>query len=178
MSRASSAGCGAAAAARCARQPSRYGNAAGRRSTSRRTEAMTCTPIFSSSSRSVATCARAQAVPRAAEPQFLQQHVGRGGEQHAQLVGEEPRATGAIEGDVEQLLDAVLDLAALAVDALVDALRLARQVGDHEARVERAARGPRAGRPRPCRPRDARGSRCRRRRRSRCRRARSGRWLR
>ena len=38
-------------------------NAAGRRRTRRRAEAMTCTSILSNSSRSVATCARARAVP-------------------------------------------------------------------------------------------------------------------
>src|SRR6266446_2954356 len=70
------------------------------------------------------------------EAQFLQQRVGRGGEQHAELVRPERRTTGAVESDVEQFLDPVLDLAARAVDALVDPARLARQVGDDEARVE------------------------------------------
>jgi len=55
------------------------------------------------------------------ETDLLQQSIGRGGEQHAQLIGEEPRTAGAIKRDVKQLLDPVLDLAALAVDPLIDA---------------------------------------------------------
>ena len=61
------------------------------------------------------------------EAQLLQQHVGRGGKQHAQLIGEEARAAGAVERDVEQFFDPILDLTTLAVDALVDPLRLARE---------------------------------------------------
>ncbi len=49
-----------------ARDESQQGNVVGSRSTRRRTEPTTCTPILSRSSRSVATCARAHAVPRAA----------------------------------------------------------------------------------------------------------------
>ena len=70
------------------------------------------------------------------EPQLLQQRVGRGGEQHEQPVGDEACATGAVKGDLEQFLDAVLGIAAPAVDALVDPLRFALEVGDHEASFE------------------------------------------
>ena len=54
------------------------------------------------------------------EPQFLQQHVGGRGQEHTELVGEEARAAGAVEGDVEELFDAVLGVAPLAVRVLVD----------------------------------------------------------
>ena len=54
---------------------------------------------------------------------LLHQNVGRRGQRHAQLVGEEPRAAGAVERQaVMQRLDAVLDLAPLAVDPLVQPL--------------------------------------------------------
>ena len=68
--------------------------------------------------------------------QLLQQHVGRGGEQDAQLVGAELGAAGAIDRDVEKFLDAVLGLTAQTVDALVDPPRLALEVGDHEASIQ------------------------------------------
>src|SRR3989454_10043848 len=46
---------------------------------------------------------------------IVQQTIGPGGEQHAQLIGEEPRTAGASKRDAKQLLDTVLELAALAV---------------------------------------------------------------
>src|SRR5438093_9567231 len=58
------------------------------------------------------------------ESQLLKEYVGGGGQLHAQLVGAELGAAGAVEGDVEQLLDAVLNLAALTIDAFVDPLGL------------------------------------------------------
>ena len=54
---------------------------------------------------------------RRAQPACLQQHVGRGGEQHAQVIGPEAPADRAVDlQTIEQLLDAVLDVAAGAVD--------------------------------------------------------------
>src|SRR5439155_24225457 len=77
-----------------------------------------------------------QAGARGGAAHLLEQHIGGGAEQHAQLIGPEPRAAGAIDLDpVMELLDPVLELAACTVDALVDPFRAARQVGDHEARV-------------------------------------------
>jgi len=71
-----------------------------------------------------------------AQPQFLHQHVGGRGEQHPELVGPEARAAGAADlQTVVQFLDAVLDLAALAVDPLVHAAGGLPQVGDDEAGV-------------------------------------------
>lgn len=101
----------------------------------RRTEAITCTPISSNSSRSVFTCARPGG-PAGGQSQLLQQHAGRGREQDAELVRGEARAAGAIEGDIEEFLDPVLGVATGAVDALVDALRLAHEVGDDKAGVQ------------------------------------------
>ena len=74
--------------------------------------------------------------PRRAQPEFLHQHIGRGGEEHAQLIG--PEATAARPTDLEpivEFLDPILDVAAGTVDPLVDeAWRLA-QIGNDKARV-------------------------------------------
>src|SRR5439155_24381773 len=73
---------------------------------------------------------------RRLETYFLHQHIGRCREQDAQLVGPEARAAGAtdLQSDLE-LLDAVLGLAALAVDPLVESAWRAGQFRDDEARV-------------------------------------------
>jgi hypothetical protein len=60
----------------------------------RRAETTTRAPSFSSRSRSVQTWARAQWVPAARKAQLLHQHVGRGGQQHSELVGPEAAAAG------------------------------------------------------------------------------------
>src|ERR1019366_356226 len=70
-----------------------------------------------------------------AQTQLLHQHVGGGGQQHAELVGPEITATGAVDLKSVQFLDPVLDLAALAVDFFVEPLRSLCHVGDDEARV-------------------------------------------
>ena len=58
---------------------------------------------------------------RGAQSQFLHQDVGGGGHQDPQLVGPEAATAGAVDlQTVEQFLDAVLDVAAGAVDPLVD----------------------------------------------------------
>src|SRR5205814_2726275 len=59
-----------------------------------------------------------------------------GSQQSPKLVGEKVRAAGAINlHTVVQLLYAVLDISAVAVDLLVQMARGSLQVGDHEARV-------------------------------------------
>ena len=66
--------------------------------------------------------------------QHLHQHIGGSGEQDTKLVGPESRATGTVDLQaVMQLLDAVLDLATLAIDVLVEVLGARAQVGDHKA---------------------------------------------
>ena len=100
--------------------------------------------------------------PRRAQPEFLHQHRGRGGEEDAQLI--RPEATAAGPTDLEpvvQLFDPILDVTAGTVDPLVNEPRRLPQIGDDEARVvlrraagelddlgfdDHAARlGPRAG---------------------------------
>ena len=50
---------------------------------------------------------------RRAQAEFLHQHVGGGGEEHAQLIGPEATAARAVDLQaIEQFLDAVLDVAA------------------------------------------------------------------
>src|ERR1700730_4853397 len=58
---------------------------------------------------------------RGPQPQFLHQDVRGGGEEHAQLIRPEPTATGAADLESRvQFLDSVFDVAAGAVDLLVD----------------------------------------------------------
>ncbi len=72
---------------------------------------------------------------RGPQAQLLHQHVSGGGQQHPELVGPEIAATGAVDLQVVQFLDPVLDFAALAVNLFVDPLRTLLQVGDDEARI-------------------------------------------
>ena len=61
---------------------------------------------------------------RRAQPEFLHEHVGGGGEQHAQLIGPEATAARAVDLQaINQLLDAVLDVAAGAVDPFIEEAR-------------------------------------------------------
>ena len=97
---------------------------------------------------------------RGAQAEFLHEHVGGGRQEDAQLVRPELAAARTVDlQTVEQLLDAVLDIAAGTVDFLVDKARRLAQIGDDEARVRgpreaaakektprRAARGRRAAR--------------------------------
>ena len=70
---------------------------------------------------------------RGPAPQLLEQHVRRQGQQHAELVGQEPLATRAVQlQPVMQFLQPVLHIAPPAVE-LVDRLRGVGQVGHHEA---------------------------------------------
>src|ERR1039457_2750311 len=56
------------------------------------------------------------------QAQLLHQDICGGGEQDAELVGPEAGATGAVDLKVVQFLDAVFDVAALAVELFVNPL--------------------------------------------------------
>ena len=74
--------------------------------------------------------------PRRPQPQFLHQDVGRRRHQYPELVGQELRATGAVDLQaLVQFLNAIFDFAPLAINLLVNPARALLQVGDQEARV-------------------------------------------
>ena len=82
-----------------------------------------------------------------AELQLLKQDERRGRQRDAQLIGPEARATGAPEGEREfQFLEAILTVAAGAIDVGVDPLGRLPQIGDDKARIiaRFAARVPHA----------------------------------
>src|SRR5258708_18795711 len=64
------------------------------------------------------------------QAQLLHQYIGSSGEQNAELVGPEAGATGAVDFEVVQFLDAVFYVTALAVDMFVNPLRTLFHVGD------------------------------------------------
>ena len=73
---------------------------------------------------------------RRAQPEFLHQHVGGGGEEHAQLIGPKATATRAVDLQaIEQLLDPIVDVAAGAGDPFIEEARRLAQIGHDEARV-------------------------------------------
>ncbi len=79
---------------------------------------------------------RAEGGARGAQAQFLVEHVARGGQQSAQLVGEEAAATGAVDFQtMMQLFDPVFDVTPGAVDRLVQMPGRVFQVRHHEAQV-------------------------------------------
>ena len=93
------------------------GNDAGKCSTMRRTDRSIHTATLSSRSRSVVTCAVAQAVPGGVSPQRLHQDVGRQREQEPELIAAKARAAQPVQGHAGlELLDPVLDVPARAVD--------------------------------------------------------------
>ena len=74
--------------------------------------------------------------PVGVQLQLLAEHEGRGRQRDAQLVGPEPRATGTPEGEgVLQFLQAILTVAARAIDVGVDPLGCLAQIRDGKARV-------------------------------------------
>jgi hypothetical protein len=81
------------------------------------------------------TWARAQAVPAAPQAQLLHQDIGGVGQQDTELVGPETGATGAVDLEVVQFLDAILNITALAVDLFVNPLRTLFHVGDDKTRI-------------------------------------------
>ena len=69
------------------------------------------------------------------QPQFLHEHVGRRGEEHAQLIGPETTAAGAPKlKPVVEFFDPILNVAARAVDALIEKAGRLPQIRDDEAR--------------------------------------------
>ena len=112
----------------------------------RRTLMRTRAPIFSSFSRIVPQLARANWVcARPMRRSAHEQHIGERGKPQPQLVGPHGRGRGAVGEQIElALLDAVLHLAARAIDLLVEVPGLElleRQRGDHKAWIGFAA-GP------------------------------------
>ena len=68
--------------------------------------------------------------------QVFDEHVGGGGQQQPELIGQELVTTGAVGKEPELLfLDAILHLAARGVPSVVDSLRPILEIGHHEARV-------------------------------------------
>ena len=123
------------ASAMC-RHASRCGVERGRCRTTRRTERTTWTPSFSSRSRSHVTWLRAHAVRAARNRSSLHEHVGRGGQEDAQLVRREQTAARAVDlQPIEQFLDPILDVPASTVDLLIDEARRLPQIRHHEPRV-------------------------------------------
>ena len=112
-------------------------------SLTRRTLMRTRAPIFSSARRMRAAGGLGElGVGEADAAQRAEQHIGHGGEPQPQLVGAHGGGRGAVGEQIElALLDAVLHLAAGAVDVLVEAAGVdlgGPQRGDDEARVGRA----------------------------------------
>ena len=123
------------ASAMC-RHASRCGVERGRCRTTRRTERTTWTPSFSSRSRSHVTLAAGTRSTRRPQSQFLHEHVGRGGQEDAQLVRREQTAARAVDlQPIEQFLDPILDVPASTVDLLIDEARRLPQIRHHEPRV-------------------------------------------
>src|SRR3569833_2669418 len=71
-----------------------------------------------------------------AQAQLQHQHISGGGQQHAQLVGHESRATRAVDlQSVVQLFNPVLHLTASTVDLLIQLAWPAGEVGDDKTRI-------------------------------------------
>src|SRR5207247_7509526 len=68
--------------------------------------------------------------PGSPQSQLLHQDVGSGGEQNPELVGPEAGATGAVDLEVVQFLNAIFDITTLAVHMLVNPLWTLFHVGD------------------------------------------------
>ncbi len=103
----------------------------------RRVLRVTTAASLSSLMRMVSTCAHASSVPAKASARLaLDEHIAQGREQHAQLVALEMVAARTRGKQTHLgLLDAVLGLATLAVQIVVQRLRLSCQVGHHVARI-------------------------------------------
>jgi hypothetical protein len=70
------------------------------------------------------------------DPQLLHQDICSGRHENAELIGQEARATGAIDLQIAlQLLDPVFNLTSLAVDVSIDPPRTLAKVGYNEAGV-------------------------------------------
>ena len=150
--------------------------AVGRCRTTRRTEPTTCAPNLREPVAQPRHLGAGTGGARRAQPEFLHQHVGGGGEEHAQLIGPEATAARAVDLQaIEQLLDPIFDVAAGAVDPFIEEARRLAQIGHDEARVvarlavaepddlgldhDAAVRGPTRGPDSGCRRRPARSGR-------------------
>lgn len=90
-------------------------------------------PILRKCSRKVSTCAVLNGCPGKMLPEKPEQAVGKGMQQQAELIGEKAMATQPVRRKtVLQLLDPILHLAAMGIDAVIQHLGIARQVGDHK----------------------------------------------
>src|SRR5712664_362509 len=69
------------------------------------------------------------------QAQLLHRDIGSGGQQDTELVGPEAGATGAVDLEVVQFLDAILDVAPLTVDPFVNPLRTLFHVGDDKTGI-------------------------------------------
>ncbi len=79
--------------------------------------------------------------PLGAPPQFLEQHVRRGGEQHPKLIGPELRTTCPPQRQpIVQFLEPVLHVAALTIDG-IDRRRGLTQTGHDEAGIAVGCQG-------------------------------------
>src|ERR1039458_2955864 len=102
----------------------------------RRTELSTQTPSLSQPLTQCAHLSARTLTTSGTQAQLLHQHIGGGGEQHAQLVGEEVRTAGAVDlQPMVQFFDAVLDLTPSAVDTLVQMPWGSGEVGHDKACV-------------------------------------------
>ena len=87
---------------------------------------------------------------RRPQSQFLHEHVGRGGQEDAQLVRREQTAARAVDlQPIEQFLDPILDVPASTVDLLIDEARRLPQISSPRTAGCPAARGLRGERLRP-----------------------------
>src|SRR5947208_1464252 len=66
---------------------------------------------------------------------IIREDIASGGEQDTELVGPEAGTTGAVDVEVVKFLDAILDVAALAVDPFVNPLRALFHVGDDKTGI-------------------------------------------
>src|SRR6266481_60636 len=73
--------------------------------------------------------------PGSPQSQLLHQNIRSSREQNTELIGPEAGATGAVDLEVVQFLDAILDVTALAVDMFVNPLWTLFHVGDDKPGV-------------------------------------------
>ena len=74
--------------------------------------------------------------PGRSKSQLLHRDIGGCRQENAELVGPEARATGAVDGKIEEeLLDAILGISPRAVTVFMDVARALPEVCDEEARV-------------------------------------------
>ena len=98
----------------------------------RRTDVSIQAPSFSKRSRKVLTWARA-ARPPGLQAKFPHRHIGDRRHQSAELVGQEARATGAVDLQAQlEFLQTIFGIAPGAIHPLVDVFRRRLQAGDEK----------------------------------------------